>query len=54
MLSLIRRLDWHQLSGTERDVVRPLEWLIVVKADRSPPPTLRAQPSEPVNKVILR
>jgi hypothetical protein len=55
MLSLIRRLDRHQLFGTQRDIVRfrPLEWLIVVKADRSPPLTLRAQRSEPVNKEIL-
>jgi hypothetical protein len=55
MLSVIRRLDRHQLFGTQRDIVRfrPLEWLIVVKADRSPPPTLRAQRSEPVNKEIL-
>lgn len=55
MLSLIRGLDRHQLFGTQRDTVRfrPLEWLIVVKADRSPPLTLRAQRSEPVNKEIL-
>jgi hypothetical protein len=45
----------RQLFETQRDIVRfrQLEWLIVVKADRSPPLTLRAQPSEPVNKEIL-
>jgi hypothetical protein len=45
----------RQLFETQRDIVRfrPLEWLIVVKADRSPPLTLRAQRSEPVNKEIL-
>jgi hypothetical protein len=55
MLSLIRRFDRHQPFGTQRDIVRfrPLEWLIVVKADRNLPLTLRAQWSEPVNKEIL-
>jgi hypothetical protein len=55
MLSLIRRLDRHQLFETQRDIARfrAREWLIAVKADRSPPLRLRAQRSAPVNKEIL-
>jgi hypothetical protein len=39
----------------QRDIVRfrAREWLIAVKADRSPPLILSAQRSEPVNKEVL-
>jgi hypothetical protein len=56
-LTFVKRRDasFPSRSHQQRDIVRfrPFEWLIVIKADRSPPLTLRAQRSEPVNKEIL-
>jgi hypothetical protein len=48
--------DQHRLFETQSDIVRfrAREWSIVVKADRSPPLTLRAQRSKPVNEEIIQ